>query len=327
VTARPLLVLALSLALVPGCRSFRDCSAVDASASESLPAQLSETGLYADIAGDVVVDAAIPFAPRFPLWTDGATKRRWLVLPDGGSVDTSDVDAWAFPVGTKFFKEFTRDDVRIETRLNAKTADGWTAASYLWDGDDAARLVDAVPDASGTDHDVPSAAECLACHAGRGNFSLGFSATQLPPDVRSDLFDAGVLTEAVDEEPQLPEAALAGLGVLHGNCSHCHNATRDDQPQATTCYAPPVDDDEEEGPLDMSLPPDLASVESAPVVLTGRWQLGEIGDSELLDRISERNLREERPSMPPLGTELVDEQGLAAIEAFIAELPPRDDRD
>lgn len=325
--ARSLLLLALCLAVAPGCRSFRDCSTVDAAAAESLPERLSQTGLYADLAGDVVVDEAIAFAPRFPLWTDGATKRRWMVLPDGESVDTSAADDWQFPVGTKFFKEFTRDGVRVETRLNTRNADGWTAAAYIWNeaGDDAVRQIEAVEDVSGTLHDVPSTAQCLACHAGRGNFTLGFSATQLEPATRADLHAAGVLSDAVDAEPQLPDTALAGLGALHGNCSHCHNATRDDQPQATTCFAPPVDDDDDA--FDLSLPPDLASVDAAPAVLTGRWQLGEIGDSEVLDRMSERNTREERPSMPPLGTELVDEEGLAAVEAFIAALPPREDRD
>ncbi len=244
-----------------------------------------------------------------------------MVLPAGGQVDTSDPDAWEFPVGTKFFKEFVRDGVRVETRLNQRNADGWAAASYLWNEDagDAQRLTDAVTDATGTQHDVPSAQECLACHGGRGNFSLGFSATQLPVAVRAELFDDGVLTAAVTTDLQLDAPAREGLGTLHGNCAHCHNGERDAQEQSTTCYAPPVEDDDP--PLNFTLPSDLSAVEDAPILQTGRFQLGRVGDSQVLTRMSTRILNGEEPSMPPLGTELVDDTGVAAVEAFIAALP------
>ncbi len=102
------------LVLTSGCTSLRDCSEVDISAADALPGWLSQTGLYADIDGDVVTEAAIGFEPQFPLWTDGAKKRRWLLLPEGAQVDTSDPNAWVFPVGTQLFKEFTRDSIRLE---------------------------------------------------------------------------------------------------------------------------------------------------------------------------------------------------------------------
>ena len=92
---------------------------------------------------------------------------------------------------------------------------------------------------------------------------------------------------------------------------------RDDQPQATDCYS--LHDN-----FDLTLPSDLSALEQAPALLTARWQLGEPGDSEVLDRMSKRNQSSRRPSMPPLGTESVDPEGLAAIEALLATLPPRD---
>lgn len=322
------LLLLLAVTASAGCNNdFRDCSTVDASAAESLPELLSETGLYSDIAGDVLADEAIAFEPRFPLWTDGATKRRWLLLPQGAQVDTSDSDEWDFPVGTRFFKEFTREGVRLETRLTRRDADGWAAVAYIWneDGDDAVRQIQVAEDVKGTTHDVPSAVQCLACHGGRGNFSLGFSATQLSLEARGGLFDAGALSQPVTTEPQLGTTARAGLGALHGNCAHCHNSSRDQQPQATICYAPAVEDDD--APVDFTLPPGLASAEDAPAVLTARWELGDPDDSDLLDRISTRNTSlADDASMPPLGTELVDEGLVSALQAFIAELPPRDDR-
>ena len=320
-TRVPFIVLLPVATLLASCDrpqdDFRDCSDVDVSLAEALPATLSGTGLYSDIAADAVSDAAIAFSPRFPLWTDSATKRRWLLLPAGGVVDTRDPDDWRFPVGTRTFKEFTRGGVRIETRMNLKTPDGWAAAAYLWDADgaDATLQLDAAEDVAGTAHDVPGAAECQACHGGRHDFTLGFSSVQLDPDTRAALFDAGVLSDPVDGVLDLDPVAEAGLGVLHGNCSHCHNAERTDAPQATDCYAPG-----ERVRFDLSLPADLAALSRAPALRTASEQLGTASSSKVLNRMATRNLDDDRPSMPPLGTEEVDEAGLTAVRAMVERL-------
>lgn len=36
--------------------------------------------------------------------------------------------------------------------------------------------------------------------------------------------------------------------------------------------------------------------------------------------MSDRNQDDEQPSMPPLGTELVDDEGIAAVRAFLETL-------
>ena len=315
---QPLLLMALTSSLMSCAderEDFRDCSAVDVSGAEALPMQLSETGLYSDIASDVLAEGALEFTPRFPLWTDGAKKRRWLLLPEGEQVDTQDPEDWRFPVGTRTFKEFTRDGIRIETRMNVKTEQGWAAAAYIWNeaGDDATRQMLTAEDVAGTAHDVPGAAECQACHGGRRNFTLGFSATQLDAPTRAELFDAGVLSAPVEAELDLPPEAQAGLGVLHGNCSHCHNAERNDQAQATDCYTLQRN-------FDLTLPADLDAVEDAPALNSAREQLGDAQDSKLLDRMSRRDDNDEWPSMPPLGTELVDESGVEAVRSFLDTL-------
>jgi hypothetical protein len=290
---------------------------VDASLAAELPPLLSETGLYEDIASEALAADALAFTPRFPLWTDGATKQRWLILPDGLSVNTENVDDWVFPVGTRTFKEFTRDGVRVETRMNLKTPDGWAAAAYVWtaDGRDAERRLEPVSDVGGTAHDVPGAAECSACHGGRGDFTLGFSATQLDLETRAALFDAGVLSHPVEAALGLGPTEQAGLGYLHGNCSHCHNPERDAQPQSTDCYAPGAHAD-----FDVSLPADLETASQAPAVRTARRELGSPDDSKVLRRMSTRAWDEERPPMPPLGTERVDAEGVAAVRALIEAL-------
>src|SRR6187397_728352 len=73
-------------------------------AAKPLPATLGGTGLY--LPGTLEVDPRnLPFVPQYPLWSDGATKRRWIRLPEGESIDASDPDAWQFPPGTRLWKE------------------------------------------------------------------------------------------------------------------------------------------------------------------------------------------------------------------------------
>ncbi|MCA8978579.1 MAG: hypothetical protein KDC14_01040, partial [Planctomycetes bacterium] len=107
----------------------------------ALPQLLSETGLYAEVAGKRVAADVVAFEPQYPLWSDGATKRRWIRLPEGGAVDAHDPDDWRFPVGTRLWKEFSLGR-RVETRYMEKLADGgWRRLVFVWDADESdARL-------------------------------------------------------------------------------------------------------------------------------------------------------------------------------------------
>src|SRR5262245_34515069 len=80
----------------------------------ALPVHLADTGLFTPGSLDVVAAANRPFSPQYPLWTDGATKRRWVYLPEGGTIDASDIRRWEFPVGTRFWKEFSFAGRRVE---------------------------------------------------------------------------------------------------------------------------------------------------------------------------------------------------------------------
>src|SRR4051812_6813468 len=122
---------ACTLCLVaPACDPPDACDDIAPSELALVPILLSQTGLYADIGSELVADGVLPFAPAFPLWSDGADKRRYVFLPPGQVIDSSRMDSWGFPEGTKLWKELTRDGVRIETRLLQKVGpDGadWVA--------------------------------------------------------------------------------------------------------------------------------------------------------------------------------------------------------
>jgi hypothetical protein len=176
-----LFAAALGCAHVSG--GYRRCDDVPAPKLARLPQRLSETGLYGGHGIGILAAGVRAYRPRFELWSDGADKQRWVQLP-GAAIDTRDMDAWQFPAGTKFWKEFARDGRRIETRLLAKLGPApgdWVGASYVWlaDGSDAVLTPEGESDANGTNHDVPSAAQCFGCHGGASSRILGFSAIQL----------------------------------------------------------------------------------------------------------------------------------------------------
>jgi len=220
--------------------------------SAPLPQRLIDTGLYKDSSMTVRADN-IAFAPQYPLWTDGTSKRRWIYLPPGAAIDASKVDAWEFPVGTRLWKEFGYDS-RVETRYIERLADGsWRFAAYVWnkEGTDAVLAAEdgavlPVSAAPGGRYAVPSRNDCLACHEGPSVPVLGFTALQLSPDRDplapraepprndhanlSNLVASGRLRNLpqrfIEQPPRIAATSpttRAALGYLHGNCGHCHN--------------------------------------------------------------------------------------------------------
>jgi hypothetical protein len=211
------------------------------------PPTLMDTGLCLDAACTQIAPGIKAYTPQFELYSDGATKKRWIYLPPGTQIDTSNMDFWQFPVGTKLWKEFTRDGVRVETRLvmriaaETTTGSDWFYVTYVWNQAQNATTAETfgVPDANGTQHDVPNRTQCKTCHDNtQPSRVLGFSAIQLDRDNPSDeydlrsLVDANLLTNpptnsgSVGAYFPLPGNTTVEqpvLGYLHANCGHCHN--------------------------------------------------------------------------------------------------------
>lgn len=216
--------------------------------------KLSETGLYQAIQNKTIALKNRPFSPQYPLWTDGASKRRWIFLPTDKKIDSENPDQWRFPVGTKIWKEFSFHSKRVETRLIEKISDDdWSFASYLWNENETEALLapeDGVPDyfpiQNGIKHDIPSVTECLRCHRKTGDPVMGFDAIQLSADrdpnaphleklqpemlTLKKLIEENLLSHASSSfkegSPKIlsesPEGR-ASLGYFHSNCATCHN--------------------------------------------------------------------------------------------------------
>lgn len=304
-----------------------------ASASPApLPRLLSQTGWLAP--------GTLEYSPQYPLWSDGAAKRRFVFIPEGETIDGSDPDAWRFPAGTRFWKEFSFGE-KVETRYLEKLADGRIRfAAYVWDdalGDavltpeDGQRAVHGI--ATGVAHDVPSRTDCRACHAGRASLVLGFNALQLSPDrdplaphaeprpegavdLRG-LVERGLLrglpAALLTTPPRIAAAsphARAAQGYLFGNCAGCHNRGGAlgglglDFDQSVQAPSSPSSIGQ---PSHFRVPGQPASLRIAP---------GRPRESAVWFRMSVRNPSQQ---MPPLGSKLVDRQALDLVARFITE--------
>jgi hypothetical protein len=289
------------------------------------PSTLSETGLYADIANGTLATGVRVYTPAFPLWSDGAVKERFFALPDGAVIDTTDPNLWDFPEGTRAWKTFISDGVRVETRYIERMQDDWIWVSYQWrdDGSNADVVPDGVSNASGTEHDIPNQEACFRCHQAAG--LLGVGAIQLGddnPDALLDLWtDEGLLSEPISESTAVPGEGLEHdvLGYLHGNCSGCH---------IDSYYLADAYD------LRLGVPVGTASVSDSPVMVTGvngptRHQNttavaiapGDPNASQLAERMATREVIQ----MPPIGTELVDTDAVQDVRDWIAGLPAQGD--
>lgn len=295
--------------------------------------RLSETGLYEDIGEKRIHPDALEYAPAYELWSDGAEKTRWLILPEGEDVaiDSEDMDRWEFPVGTRAFKEFRVEGLRIETRLIEKTGpESYWMGAFLWDEQesDALFVEYGEDDARGSDHDVPAAHRCIECHEGEPGRILGFSAIQLAHEGEPNLdsiAEAGWLSDPPGDGDSYgvpgEGATKKALGYLHANCGNCHNplgpawadgemnlrlSVDEDDPAATAIHDTTV-----EVPLERFSEPGY-EFRVAP---------GDLEASALYYRMSVGS-DVGRDRMPPLATDEVDEEGLGAVGTWIESLEP-----
>ncbi|MFT3923742.1 MAG: hypothetical protein QM778_14515 [Myxococcales bacterium] len=301
------------------------------------PALLSRTGLFADFAQETLAPGVRAFEPKYKLWSDGAHKRRWLYLPDGAQIDTSDMDHWVYPVGTKAWKEFSVGDVRVETRLLYKVAENsWLMIAYQWRADrsDADAVPGGVSNANGTPHDIPDIYTCTRCHDNMPDKLLGPSAIQLTHQLGgldiTTLVNEGRLTQAPPQAYVLPgdAKAQAALGYLHANCGHCHN------PRSAVYAQLKKSNPKTGGPRLWENVLQLLSVEATEgyASTVGRpnsvlpdlhiIEPGKPDSSELWKRISQRGPGSLQ--MPPVATEFLDDAGMASVRAWIESLPEVD---
>ncbi len=211
-----------------------------------LPNDLQCTGLYSDWASKTIAPGNVPYTPGYVLWSDNANKARYLYLPPGTKIDTTDMDNWVFPVGTKVWKEFSLGPQRIETRLFTKVAptpaagpgpSSWAWTTYRWSSDgvtSATKLDTGETNVNGTSYEVPSHGQCMQCHGGRPDMLLGIEAITLGASTAvgaslATLISQNAFTTNPPPSLEIPNDvtthARSAFGWLHINCgAACHNS-------------------------------------------------------------------------------------------------------
>jgi uncharacterized repeat protein (TIGR03806 family) len=305
------------------------------SAGAGVATQLSATGCVDSSDATQPASGLIPYAPSAPFWSDGATKERWIGLPDGQNITVNDDGDWEFPNGTVLMKNFRLDDRLIETRLFMRHPDGvWAGYSYEWNaqGTDATLVPGGKRKPIGGQTWIyPSEAQCLQCHTEAAGNSLGLETRQLAfnityPQTGRDAHQLVTLNTIHALSPPIADpqnesaypnpTATAGTlderarAYLHTNCSQCH------RPGGPT----PSD-------MDLRFTTALADTHACDVV-PGIDDLG-IANARLIApgapersvipaRMSARDVPE---AMPPLGSSLVDTEGVTLIRDWIESLP------
>jgi hypothetical protein len=338
----------LGIALLLAAPPLADRESAAEPAIHAVPQRLSETGLFIEGSTTTVRQDVMAFSPQYPLWSDGATKRRWIALPEGTVIDASRPDAWEFPRGTRLWKEFAFGR-RVETRFIERLNDGsWRFATYVWneDGTDAVLAPEdgvralKVSTAPNGRYAIPSEPDCRACHEGAAAPVLGFSALQLSPardelaphaeaattghlDLRM-LAARGLvrnLPQALIDTPPAIEASSATeravLGYLHANCAHCHNDSNE------SGAGVPVVTKFEQKAAD---PSSTALVLGTLIGGSSRFHAAGAekplpvvspGDAQASVLALRMRSRDPRVQMPPIGSAVPDTQALALIERWI----------
>ena len=309
------------------------------------PPTLAETGLFASNTAPLTLASYVRhFVPRYPLWSDGAAKDRYIYIPKCSTIDTSDMDHWNFPIGTRLWKTFTVPvsagvGKRVETRLLHHYAAGresWIYAAYQWDEsapDDPALAISrpaGVTNADGTDHDIPSEKECVNCHGKLPERVLGFSAFQLSHAAAGDDVDIqrisnrGWLTAPAPKGFEVPGTPVqqAALGYLHGNCGNCHNSNGQVPPGSPLLLRLLVSQPDYAATDVVTTTVGVATFgEDSPGNSMLRIAPGEPANSSVLVRMSTRGTDLQMPPLVTTSTKVADiDGGIADVTAWVNSL-------
>lgn len=227
--------------------------------SEGMPSQLSDTGCFLDLETLAPGPDLIPYDVNSALWTDGAFKPRYMVVPSTKQIRTEDDGTWTFPEGSVLIKvfgfEFNADDPQsrraVETRFMVRHDGRWEYSTYQWndEGTEAELLSErktVVYTVQGEplEYLFPEYDDCISCHGAAINDVLGPKTSQIN---RSRDYDGLVsnqllamaeidlleleegeeidpATEPRMANPHADEGTLEeqARAYLDANCAHCH---------------------------------------------------------------------------------------------------------
>ena len=299
-----------------------------------VPEQLSDWGCFVSSDPTLFSASVIPYNINALLWSDDATKGRFMAIPDGSTISVDVQGRFNLPVGSVVGKNFYINGKLIETRLLLHHTDpyGWKGYSYEWSDDqsDATLLSSSKEkEIDGQTWHYPSRAQCDSCHTAVAGFTLGpevgqlnrpflypntgieanqlitFESIQLLSEALTDT-EKSTTFYAIDDTAY--SAERRSRSYLHANCAQCHQpggpgGGNMDLRMGTlfantrTCNEAPLGDT-----LGMSDPLIIAPGNADHSILVRRME--ELGQHH----------------MPPLAANVVDTQAVTVIREWIDSL-------
>lgn len=297
----------------------------------TIPDSLADSGCTDPSDVTQPYEGLVPYDLNAPFWSDGADKERWIGLPDGTTIARNADGDWQFPSGTVIVKNFRLNGDLVETRHLMRHTDGsWAGYTYEWNAQrTAATRVRGGKTVAigGQDYIFPSEGQCMECHTNAAGFSLGLETAQLNRDFtypstgrtanQLETLDHVVMFSSPLPGPASglpamarPDEPSADLGdraraYLHTNCAQCH---RPGGPTPSTmdlryttalqdmnaCDAPPLEGD--------------LGIANARLIAPG-----DASRSLVVERAGRRDSH----GMPPVGSNLVDGDGVALLVDWI----------
>ncbi|HMV40991.1 MAG TPA: SO2930 family diheme c-type cytochrome [Leptospiraceae bacterium] len=168
-------------------------NSVHAYLEEPYPEKLSDWKLFIGNISELKPnDGVLPYDLNMPLFTDYASKSRFIWMPKGKSAQYKEEGTFVFPTGTVISKTFYFEGAKIEdsnfpkqlveTRLLVNSKTGWIALPYIWNKE----MTDARLEIVGSkqtltyksadgkklnlNYIIPNTNQCLACHGDQKQF-------------------------------------------------------------------------------------------------------------------------------------------------------------
>jgi glucose/arabinose dehydrogenase len=325
-----------------------------AAAPHSVPTKLSQTRIFRDLSTLTTSSSLLPYEIRSSLWSDGASKQRWLYVPPGATAKfVFDADAGttdtSLPPGSLLVKQFDLPasaqptggrSRRLETRVLVVGTNDIYGVSYKWnpEGTDADLVIEGVDERiedlnpmEARQWHFPSFGECWACHRSENriigfrdqqlNYRLANGTNQLQALATAGMFDAASLQYArppiADPTDTTAPIADRATAYLAANCSGCHHTGAAFLGGDTWNALPGV-------PLqDRKLL--NAPHNNMPMANSfGLWDAPLVTPGNPMRSILRARLNSSDPDlmMPPIGRRRVDPLGSQMIDAWITSLPP-----
>jgi uncharacterized repeat protein (TIGR03806 family) len=326
-----------------------------AQAYEQAPSTLEGWNLFEDTKTQQPGARTLPYDVIAPLFSDYASKQRFVYVPEGKTIGYDPQGLWKFPTGSVLIKTFSypadqRDPASpkrlLETRLLVFNDAGVEPHTYVWDE---AQQHNALKVAGATlqvswihvdgaqrtnDYRVPNTNDCFECHGKREVANtLGLHTRQIDRD-----FDYGDGAEnQIDHMQQLqlfdrapePHADRERLvdpfgdgplndrarSYLDANCSQCHRQGGDASASGMWLEWQHTAPDQ---------PPTQWGVCKRPSSASGATCGHEVdilpGDPSHSIYMCRVESTDSRVQMPPLGRNLVHDEGVELLRAWIAGL-------